>query len=278
MSWLILCVVLGADESAINGSARQAASANFQIDCRSQKHDARQVARLCERWRDKLFATWRPQDEASDWKVDCRVVVHSSRQSYAAAVGRGSEYSLGSSWVEFDKQLVSRRLIDLLPDSSDELTALAHELTHVVVADYFDGKQLPRWADEGMAILADSDAKRRLHQRDLQQALAQRKAFHAAHLLGATDYPEASRIPAFYGQSASLVAFLCKQDKPSKFLEFVQLAMKEGHESSIREVYGLSGHAELEQRWRQDLAGAVDFHGFRLALVDNHQGKIVLPD
>jgi len=134
---------------------------------------------------------------------------------------------------------VSKRQVDLLPTQSGELSALAHELTHVLVADYFGGKQLPRWADEGMAILADSVEKRRLHQRDLKLALSQRKAFHAAELLAVTDYPATSRIPAFYGQSESVVAFLCRRDTPAKFLEFVQLAMKNGHETSISEVYGL---------------------------------------
>jgi hypothetical protein len=278
MTWLVLFLAVAADDPTISGSNRRAVSENFQIDCRSPRHDARLVAKSCEQWRRRLLLTWRPQDQEANWKVDCQVIVHSSRQSYLGAVGRGGQYSLGSSWLEFEKKLVSKRVIDLLPDSSGELDALAHELTHVVVADYFDGKQLPRWADEGMAILADSNEKRRLHQRDLHQAIGQQKTFHAAQLLAVTDYPEATRIPTFYGQSASLVAFLCKRDKPAKFLEFVQLSMQKGHETSIREVYGLNGHAELEHRWRQDLAGAVDFHGFRLALMETRRGEATLPE
>src|SRR5205085_12614729 len=92
-----------------------------------------------------------------------------------------------------------------------------------------------------------------LHQRDLQGAVAQRKAFHAAELLAVSDYPHPTRIPAFYGQSAWMVAFLCQREKPARFLEFVQLAMQDGHEKSIQAVYGLRGHAELEQLWRADL-------------------------
>jgi len=268
---------LAADDYAISGSARQAVSPNFQIDCRSKGHDARQVALLGERWRDRLLETWRPQDEPIRWKVSCQIIVHPSRHSYVTALGRGSQNSLGSSWLEFEKEQVSKRQIDLLPDHSGELCAMAHELTHVLVADYFGGKQLPRWADEGMAILADSEEKRRLHQRDLTLALSQRKAFHSAELLAVTDYPDATRIPAFYGQSASMVAFLCRRDKPAKFLEFVQLATKNGHETSLREVYGLSGHAELEQLWRSDRVAATDFQFIRLASVDSSRKKTALP-
>lgn len=278
MGWLLLCVMLGAnDDARIAGNARQAESVNFRVDCRSARHDAREVARLCEDWRTKMLQTWRSQDERADWQMDCLVVVHSSRASYVAAVGRGGNFSLGSSWIEYKQQVVSKRQIDLLPGELGELSALGHEMTHVVVADYFGGKQLPRWADEGMAILADSSQKRRLHQRDLQSAIVQRQSFHAAELLAVTDYPAHARIPAFYGQSASLVAYLCRRESPAKFLEFVQLAMQQGHEHSIREVYGIAGHAELEQLWRADLAAAVDFHGFQLALAGEARQAAATP-
>lgn len=278
MTCLLLCVLLTADEHAVSGTARHATSANFQIDCRSKGHDARQVALHCEQWRDRLLATWRPQDEPIRWKVACQIVVHPSRSSFVNSVGRGGQSSFGSSWLEFEKELVSKRQVDLLPTPSGELSALAHELTHVLVVDYFGGKQLPRWADEGMAILADNVEKRRLHQRDLQLALSQRNAFHAAELLAVTDYPTTSRIPAFYGQSASVVAFLCKRDTPAKFLEFVQLTMKNGHETSIREVYGLRGHAELEQLWRADLSAASDAQTIHLASLNSSAKKSIEQD
>ena len=33
--------------------------------------------------------------------------------------------------------------------------SLGHELTHVLLADLFPNQTLPRWLDEGIAILAD---------------------------------------------------------------------------------------------------------------------------
>lgn len=243
-----------ARDVAIQGTARSAVSANFRIDSCSTAHDARVVAKSCEAWRTRLFENWRPEDAETPWKVGCHVVVHGSRQSYLSIVGRGGEASLGSSLLNFQGSKVSTRRIDLLADPAGELSALGHELTHVVVADYFGGKQLPRWADEGMAILADSHEKRRLHQRDLHGAVAQRQTFHAAELLALPDYPHPTRIPAFYGQSAWMVAFLCQREKPARFLEFVQQAMRDGHEKSLQDVYGLRGHAELDQLWRAELA------------------------
>ena len=47
-------------------------------------------------------------------------------------------------------------------------------MTHVVLADLLNGRQPPRWADEGMAILADTRDKQLLHERDLTAAVAGR--------------------------------------------------------------------------------------------------------
>ena len=45
---------------------------------------------------------------------------------------------------------------NLRADHPQVLTAiLPHEVTHVVLADLFTTQQIPRWADEGMAVLAE---------------------------------------------------------------------------------------------------------------------------
>jgi hypothetical protein len=58
---------------------------------------------------------------------------------------------------------------------------------------------------------------------------------------------------AFYGQSASLVAFLIERDSPERFLEFVELSQKQGVEGAVKEVYGLRSLAELDIRWRPQI-------------------------
>lgn len=269
MLWIVCLAMVGAPDEVqapVAGTSKRAECANCRIECHAPSLDARSIARECEAWRSKLLATWRPDDEHKLWRVPCQVVVHASRASYLAAVGRGGQSSYGSTWIDFAGAAVSKRRIDLLPDAQGELTALGHEMTHVVVADCFGGKQLPRWADEGMAILADHPHKRRLHQRDLQTGLAQQQAFSCVELIGMGDYPPAARIPAFYGQSASVVALLCRRRPPAEFVKFVQRALQVGNPTALGEIYGLEGVAGLEQLWRQDPAAALDFHGFRLAI------------
>jgi hypothetical protein len=140
-------------------------------------------------------------------------------------------------------------------------------MTHVVLADWLDGRQPPRWADEGMAILADSHEKQILHERDLNHGLAARGAFRLHELLTLDGYPHPARIPAFYGQSASVTACLARRDDPAKFVEFLRRSLDGGYDQALRDVYHLDNIAQLERQWHeQRLAWKRGYHGVRLAL------------
>lgn len=55
----------------------------------------------------------------------------------------------------------------------------------------------------------------------------------------------------------------------AKFPEFDQLATKNGNDSSIKEMFGLRGHAELEQLWRADFNTYMDVQTIQLASLSN---------
>src|SRR5690606_1211940 len=95
------------------GNAQRAASTNFEVYGASATEDARQVALLCERWREKLQTYWLQKPSAA-WTPRCEIVVHRAKANYLAAVGRGGEATRGASWIEFKEKKVSRRRIDLL--------------------------------------------------------------------------------------------------------------------------------------------------------------------
>lgn len=269
MQLLLLCLVFTADGTApaVTGTATRASSANFEVIGASATQDARQVATLCERWRQKLQTYWLQSPQES-WSPQCKVVVHATKQSYLAAVGRGGESTRGSSWIEFKAKQVAKRQIDLLGVSDLGLTALAHEMTHVIFADLFEGRQPPRWADEGAAMLADTLEKQQLHQRDLENAVAGRIEFRVGELFALEQYPQPHRVPGFYGQSVSLAAFLARRDDPAKFVKFIERVLDHGHDRALQDVYGIAGAATLETEWRVHRHGARGFHGVRLTLDD----------
>jgi hypothetical protein len=220
------------------------------VECRLAGHDARELGMLCEQWRQRLAEYW-GWEEAAPWSPPCQIVVHGDARSYVAAVGNGAWQTFGSSELVLGAGgRVVRRRIDLRGDSPHGLAALPHEMTHLIAADLLGGRQPPRWADEGMAILADSAEKQRLHDRDLADCLARGAVFRVSDLVRMEQYPSPAWIPLFYGQSASLTAYLVHRTTPGDFVRFLQIAHRQGYERAAQEVYGVSSLAELEQAWR----------------------------
>jgi hypothetical protein len=228
-------------------------TASFRVVCRSKAAEAARLPRACEALRRQLQETWLG-DVTADWSPRCEIVVHSTTAGYVKQLGAGSEQSSGCSTIEIEKGRVVRRRIDLRADAEDwMISALPHELTHVILADKFATKQIPRWADEGMAILSEPQARQAMRRSAMQRALAKNPRYGAGELLGLRDYPTGDRRDAFYGQSASLVAYLIERESPARFIEFLQLGQKRGFEAALTEIYQIRSLAELDARWRPQL-------------------------
>ena len=224
---------------------------NFDVYSYNSSWPAADVGKLAEERRIAIFEHWNGEDTPKEWKPKCVLVLHLSRPTYSAAVGRGSERTLGSSLLNVQRGVCHTRRIDLLTDGNNRITALGHELTHVVISDIFRGQQLPRWLDEGIAILADAHEKQLRHADDWKLAKAQGTAFSLAGLVEVQAYPSPSEIPAFYGGSASLTALLARRGDPTKLLKFAEVSQKLGYDKALRDVYEIEGIVELEQIWRR---------------------------
>ncbi|HWA97359.1 MAG TPA: hypothetical protein VG713_02660 [Pirellulales bacterium] len=180
--------------------------------------------------------------------------MHPTAQSYLREVGAGQQ-TAGSSYIELAGNSVYSRRIDLRADHpAGYRDALAHEMTHVVVAERFAERQIPRWADEGVAVLADSASKQRAHLYDLQQAYRRGTTFRLVELFAIQEYPPAERQATFYGQSVSLAKFLLERGTSEQFMLFVEVATNRGYDIAAREVYQLEGLGQLEQQWRAHVA------------------------
>jgi hypothetical protein len=237
----------------------ESSSSSFKVRSYSSRLSADVIARAAEAQRSHFYWHWREEEEPADWNPRCEIVIHASRGSYLAAVGRGGETSYGSSWLDVRDRKCHGRRIDLLPDAQGRLSALPHELTHVVLCDMLDGRIPPRWLDEGIALLADSAEKQRLHARDLADAQSRRLTFRAVELMNLDRYPHASRVPAFYAQSASLTGFLARQGKPSLLLEFAESSLDVGCDRALREIYRIDGTAALERAWIAQTSPAQEY-------------------
>jgi len=226
---------------------------NFRICTKPGLAVAPKLPAACENLRSHLGETWFGEP-GSTWQVACDIVVHETTASYVAALGPGSEQSSGCASFEIDAGKIVRRRIDLRATAADWFdSSLPHELTHVVLAERFTRNRIPRWADEGMAILVEPAEKQRRRRDALQRGLADKKGFTARELTGLIDYPAADRREAFYGQSASLVSFLMERDSPEKFLEFLELAATGNRVAALKKVYGFSDWQAVEAAWHPRL-------------------------
>jgi hypothetical protein len=250
---LLLCAgreAIGAERQQVTSRWHCSTTESFQVYSTDPKLAPR-LADHCEARRTQLANRWLGDSTIDSWgKCRCIVVVHPSAKEYALAVGRGGEHTSGCSTARVNKGVVEYRRIDLRSDRGDPLTAaLPHELTHVVLTERFLDRPIPRWADEGMAILADPLPKQQGHQRDAQLATASAARFTARELLHLADYPPPSRQTAFYGQSAALVKFFVSRGGHAKFLDFVERSMTEGSDKALHVVYQIANATELERLW-----------------------------
>src|SRR5690349_19333935 len=91
---------------------------------------------------------------------------------------------------------------------------LPHEVMHTILAAHFR-KPLPRWADEGIALQAESPEEQERHQPLARYLLASgsRRTLKLANMLGMRDYPKDTSV--FFAQSYSIARFLVeRKDRP----------------------------------------------------------------
>jgi hypothetical protein len=259
-----LIPVCGSDQSASTCTCSEKCSRigqwfvveteNFQACSVDSQATAKLLAETAETLRGQLQLKWLGDDSQKSWTPKCQIVLHPNLESYVSACGRGSEHTVGTSLFKTEEGRIAGRRIDLLGGRTDYLSAaLPHELTHVVLRDSFVTATMPRWADEGAAILADSDAKQGRHLHDLETAIAQHTTFDAAKLLTMEGYPPPEQVGTFYGQSASVTEYLVSKGKPSSFVDFVHVAESKGYDAALRQYYGISDVRELDRQWRQSI-------------------------
>jgi len=232
-----------------------AETSNFRILVYGAQPAGVEIGQQCETLRGTLCEKWLGKS-SPQWTPKCDIVLHSSDASYLGELGQGAASTLASSLVEQKVGRIALRRIDIRASRAGwRQTALPHEMTHVVLADCFKQRPLPRWIDEGMAILADPEIKQAGHRKDLDDAIKARASFRVVELISMEDYPAAQRWGTFYGQSASLVEYLVSQSTPDRFVQFVRLSMDNGYESALTQVYQIDNVMELERRWRAHLSG-----------------------
>lgn len=265
---VVLDVPLSAPADAAAGTSIR--SANFEVYAPTLVM-ARVIANEAEFHRRTYALKWLGK-ELPNWPKPCVI---------RFATGLGSNG--GATTFTFAKDKDGNSVMETagMAIHGDFMAALTntlpHEVTHTVLASFF-GKPVPRWADEGISLLSESNNEQANHDTHLRDLLSNGRGIRLKVLLPKTEYPQDIR--ALYTQSHSLARFLVSRTKgvPAlkdiphlgetfktgsddghrRLLAFVALGLKdnttEGWGKAAKAVYGFDSVDALEEAWLEWLA------------------------
>ncbi len=222
-------------------------TANFRIfHCDSAL--AQQAATVAESVRTAQAKRWGSPAIHTNWTPLCDLYLYPNPQSYAQGTGQ-PEISPGISTMTNNGVRVLSRRMSLRADNPMLLTAtLPHEVTHIVLSDLFVVQQIPRWADEGIAVLAEPLTEQHHRAAELREPLEAGRVFPVSQLM-AMEYPEQKDWRLFYAQSVSLTHYLVDQGPPERFVQFVRDSQRIGTAAALRDIYQIEGPSDLHNRW-----------------------------
>ena len=201
---------------------------------------AQQIGQLAERYRREKAIDWLGR-EMPPWPEPCPIKVT------VTVNGAG-----GATSFAFDRGRVLGQQMHI-EGSLERLlnSVLPHEVTHTVFAFHFR-QPVPRWADEGGAVLSEDDVERNRHDMLCRQILnTPGRAMPLRRLFSLKDYP--SDVMALYAQGFSVSNFLVSTSSRPAFLNFVAQGMTQGWDGAVQAHYHYRSVEELEQAWLQHL-------------------------
>lgn len=200
---------------------------------------AQQFAQAAEHYRKEKALQWIGQ-EMPPWPEPCPIKAHITMG------GPG-----GATTFDFAGGQVPRQFMDI-QGPLDKLLAsvLPHEVTHTVFAFYFRCP-LPRWADEGGAVLSENDEERIQHDKICRNILNHGQSIPLRQLFGLREYPrDGNKVMALYAQGFSVTNFLVNSSSRQTFLHFLTQAMQtQNWDGALRTYYRYNSVEELEQAW-----------------------------
>ncbi|WP_152049942.1 peptidase MA family metallohydrolase [Tautonia marina] len=209
---------------------------------------ANQLARRVEDARSDLYRYWTASSSASSWSPRCDLYLYPNAATFERMTAQPAD-SPGFSTLDLSRGRVVSRRIHLRADADRLLDAVApHEVSHVVLADLFPGQQIPRWADEGMAVIAEPIDAQVARLADLEASLASGRVFRTGAMMSASG-PKPRDWDLFMAQSASLTRYLIQLDSPARFLSFLRASQRLGTENALKTVYGFQSAEDLHTRW-----------------------------
>lgn len=213
-------------------------TANFSITAPTTD-TAQSTGQWAEYYRSKISKEWLGR-ELPTWSNKCTIKVRIIPDTLGVKSSGG-----GATTFAFAlQQAISRSMVIEGPWERLLSSCLPHEVTHTVLADHFGGP-VPRWADEGMAMLSEDDVAHRQIGSILRE---QGKYLKLRYVMEAKEYPT-NHVGLFYSQGYSVTRLLVERRGKPEFLRFVAEGQRHGWDAALRTFYGFDSVESLETTW-----------------------------
>src|SRR5437868_702743 len=211
---------------------------NFVVEAQSSQV-AEQVGQWAEYYRKEKALQWLGR-EMPNWPEPCPLRATVTQNG---AGGATSFNFVGDNiWQTMHIEGPLDRLV---------ASVLPHEITHTVFAHYFR-RPVPRWADEGGAVLSEDDLERGRHDLMVRQIINSHRAIPLSRLFTLTQYP--SDVGSLYAEGYSVADFLVDSSSRKTFLEFVGYGMqKNDWDYAAQTCYRFANVNQLEHAWIDSL-------------------------
>ena len=198
------------------------------------------VGTLAEEYRKEKAMLWLGH-EMPKWGTPCPIQVKAT----LAGAGGATTFDFRDGCIWSQHMQIEGALDKLLN------SVLPHEVTHTVLAYYFRCP-LPRWADEGGAVLSENDEERNRHEQRCRQLVGSGQAYPLERLFRMREYPR--NVEALYAQGYSVTNFLVSASNRQTFLSFLRTAMQNDNwDNALQTHYHYRSVRELEQAWLNHL-------------------------
>lgn len=225
----------------------------------------RQIAYAAEAQRKALAKKWLGE-ELPQWEKPCAIKVDLTSPSRGATSFLFTAESNPPAVTSINMQ-VQGEMRAILND------VLPHQVTHTVLATYF-GRPMPRWAEQGLAILTESETEQRNHDVRCRELLDAGRGIRLRKLFRLTEFPRDLIVLYCEGHSVARFLLTRKVSEPPPFLTkepflrkqlrgwgdphrvlllFIALGMNGNTEESwnhaAKTVYGFESVDALEEAW-----------------------------
>lgn len=226
----VLCLVV----LAMPASAASYRTRNFLV--KAPRPDvAREVGEYAEHYRRVKAKEWLGE-ELPDWPDPCQLKVVLK----LGDAGGATSFAFDRGRVLGQDMTVEGPLDRILH------SVLPHEVTHTIFAAKF-GRPLPRWADEGGAVLSEDAIELDRHDRLVREIINTGRLIPLRRLFILTEYP--TDVMALYAEGFSVANFLVSMRGKPYFLDFVWDGQVGGWDAALASYYGIYSSDDLEQRW-----------------------------